>query len=182
MSSTNARTLDLLRLLEGIPALSVGAANAMIEACMICFESRGHKSGVKLKVYGSFVGTFTINWRYTITDDMRRYWQDEDEATEYAAYGIALLLIEELTGYTTLQRANKGFGFDFWLGYYDERLPISTQREARLEVSGIRRGNRRQILSRVKQKLAQTEVSDGQYPAYIAVVEFGTPMAQVVRK
>lgn len=149
---------------------------------MICFDSCGHKSGTELKVYGTFGGTFAITWGDTISDDMRRYWQDEDEATEYAAYGIALLLIEELTGYTALQRANKGFGFDFWLGYYDERLPISTQREARLEVSGIRRGNRRQILSRVRQKLAQTDVSNGQHPAYIIVIEFGNPMAQVVRK
>src|SRR5437870_4291388 len=106
MSSANARTLYLLHLLEGIPALSVGAGNSMIEACMICFESCGHKSGVELKVYGSFAGTYTITWRYTITDDMRHYWQDEDEATEYAAYGIALLLMEQLTSYTALQRAN----------------------------------------------------------------------------
>jgi hypothetical protein len=182
MTSANARSLDLLRLLEGIPALSVGARNSMMEACMICFESRGHKSGVELKVQGSFVGTFTINWRYTITDNMRHYWQDEGEATEYAAYGIALLLIEELTGYTALQRANKGFGFDFWLGYNDEKLLVSAKRQARLEVSGIRQGNRRQILSRVRQKLAQTDVSNGQHPAYVAVVEFGTPMAQVVTK
>jgi hypothetical protein len=49
-------------------------------------------------------------------------------------------------------------------------------------VSGIRQGDAAKIASRLKQKREQTAPSDGALPAYIVVVEFGTPRAQVVKK
>jgi hypothetical protein len=49
---------------------------------------------------------------------------------------------------------------------------------ARLEVSGIRNGNRGKINARVKQKTEQTRASDAQgLPAYIIVVEFSRPVS-----
>jgi hypothetical protein len=113
---------------------------------------------------------------------MRRYWADEQHTTEQAAYGIALLLIERLTGYTAVGRASKGTGFDFWLGEYNEDAETSVQHLARLEVSGIRKGNDRLIASRVAQKKKQVAVSNGTHPAYIVVVDFSRPIAWVVRK
>jgi len=185
MNPISNRTLDLRRLRGGIPALTAAVGSAMTEACMICFEEQSHKSGVELIVRGSFEEIFTVTWPGRVTDNMRRFWRDEDEATEYAAYGIALLLIEELTGYTAFERANKGLGFDFWLGY--DHYPVtrfdpSVQHRARLEVSGIRRGSKQQVATRVKQKKTQTDVSNGEYPAFIVVVEFGAPVAEVVKK
>jgi hypothetical protein len=54
---------------------------------------------------------------------------------------------------------------------------------ARLEVSGIRKGNRAQINARVKQKTEQTRASDVQgLPAYIIVVEFSRPISVISAK
>jgi hypothetical protein len=182
MRNIPPRSLDLYKLRGGIPALSVGAGIAMIEACLICFDELKHKSGIEIDVDGSFRGRYSITWSGSVTEDMRRYWKDKDEATEYAAYGLALLLIEELTGYTAIERSNKGTGFDFWLGYYEEADSPTTRYEARLEASGIRRGSNRQIAARIAQKKAQTDISNGIHPAYIAVVELSTPIARVVKK
>ena len=176
------RTLHLERLATDIPALPPSAGHIMAEACMVCFEKLGHRSGVELKIYGTFIGSFSVVWEGTVTDRMRRYWQDEEEATEYAAYSLALLLIKELTGYTAIERAHKGTGVDFWLGPADiETYALGTY-SARLEVSGIRQGNKRHITERVRQKRRQTDASNGEHPAYIAVIELSTPLAHVVVK
>ena len=100
-------------------------------------------------------------------------------ATEHGAYGIACLLILDLTGLTVIQRSRKGTGFDFWLGD-DEELPF--QNKARLEVSGIRQGDAARVAARVAQKKKQTGRSDGFLPAYVIVVDFGTPLARVIKK
>jgi hypothetical protein len=55
------------------------------------------------------------------------------------------------------------------------------QKKARLEISGILKGESSQIKSRVKQKKAQTQVSAGGYPGYAAVVEFSSPQAVIER-
>jgi hypothetical protein len=103
-------------------------------------------------------------------------------ATEYGAYGIAILLIEQLTGYTVIEQANIGSGIDYWLGHGVGDLNQPFRRAARLEVSGIRRGNIRRIEARVKQKSKQTELSADRLPAFIVVVEFGKPRAEVVQR
>jgi hypothetical protein len=76
-----------------------------------------------------------------------------------------------------IQRSRKGTGFDYWLG--DESyMPFESK--ARLEVSGIRNGDQKVVTARVRAKLMQTEVSDvTSLPAYIVVVEFGHPVAEV---
>jgi len=54
------------------------------------------------------------------------------------------------------------------------------ENKARLEVSGIRNGDQKVVTARVRAKLMQTEVSDEtRLPAYIVVVEFGHPVAEV---
>ncbi|ETW93058.1 MAG: hypothetical protein ETSY2_52085 [Candidatus Entotheonella gemina] len=107
-------------------------------------------------------------------------WADEQEATEYGACGIAILIILALTDYTVIRRSRKGTGIDYWLGYQDTDYPF--QDAARLEVSGIRRGNDRVVAARVSQKIRQTKPSDEALPAYIVVVEFSRPYARMVKK
>ncbi|BDA74130.1 hypothetical protein CAL7716_082960 [Calothrix sp. PCC 7716] len=91
--------------------------------------------------------------------------------------GIAFLVVRELTNLTVIERSAKGTGFDYWLGALepDEELPF--QNRVRLEVSGIRSGDSSRVKARVKQKKEQTKPSDGQYPAYVIVVEFSTPIS-----
>jgi hypothetical protein len=89
-----------------------------------------------------------------------------------------------MTGYTVVQRAVKGTGIDYWLGEEDV-LPF--QNMARLEISGILHGEASDVQQRVKEKINQTRRSDmtisgNPLPAFIVVVEFSQPLAQVVRR
>jgi len=86
---------------------------------------------------------------------------------------------DEGFSYEVIQRSRKGTGFDYWMGD-ESALPF--QNKARLEISGIRKGGESDIKTRVKQKLKQTNQSDGKLPAYVIVIEFGRPVAEVRRK
>ncbi|MDQ6695042.1 MAG: hypothetical protein M3014_11595 [Chloroflexota bacterium] len=101
--------------------------------------------------------------------------------SQFGACGVAALLMLELTDYTVIERAPQGSGVDYYLAYRDTELPF--ERAARLEVSGIGSGSIAEVRKRVNEKTKQTYPSDqGGLPAYIVVVEFGQPMAQVVTK
>ena len=90
------------------------------------------------------------------------------------------ILIVELTEYTVVRRSRKGTGFDYWLGHQNAVAPF--QDAARLEISGIHRGDLRDVRARVTRKKQQTALSDGKLPAYIVVVEFSRPLSYVVKK
>lgn len=112
---------------------------------------------------------------------MLRAWNDPDLATEWAACGIAFLLVLELLSLNVIRQSRKGTGFDYWLGepMSDQML---FQEKAQLEVSGIRSAESESIIqSRVAQKLRQVSQSSSLMPTYIAVVEFSRPMAFVER-
>lgn len=175
------RVLDLQRLAQGLPAITPAFGAAIAEAGAICLTDEAHSPGVELTVEGEFSTTFQLDWQ-PVTEQMRRCWNDEEYTTEQAAYGIAFLLIQALSDFTVIERSRKGTGFDYWLGSaQSSTLPF--QRMARLEVSGIRKGNRSQINVRVKQKTEQTRASDAErLPAYIIVVEFSQPIAVVSAK
>ena len=151
---------------------------AFAEAAGVCLESQGHVQGAELRVRGDVSRAYQVVWP-TITDQSRRSWEDIQEATEDGASGIAILLVELETPYSVIRRSRKGTGFDYWLG---DDSDVTFQRKARMEVSGIRQGDSRLVRARVREKLNQTKASDAQYgnlPAYVIVVEFGTPLAEV---
>ncbi|MBI1924196.1 hypothetical protein HYR99_08080 [Candidatus Poribacteria bacterium] len=180
MPPDNAHELVLTKLAQGLPAVTPAFGAALAEAGAICFEDQNHSNGVELKVEGTFTAKYNVYWQ-EVTDQMRRCWNDPEVTTEYAAYGIAFLLIRDLTEYTVISRRRKGGGFDYWLGKDEDELPF--QKKARLEVSGIRKGDLSRVKARVKQKLDQVSPSDRLgLPAYIVVVEFSQPLSQVVKK
>jgi hypothetical protein len=173
------RGLDLDDLAEGFAHIPRECGGTLAQAATVCLEGQGHVPGVVLRVEGSFLAVFPVHWPRSVTEAMRRYWNDPDVATEEGAYGLAILLIQALTGYTIVERARKGTGFDWWLGDDDNLF----QGKARLEVSGILRGGTRRINSRVAARSAQSERSAGSgLTGYVVVVEFGTPRAKVVRR
>ena len=150
----------------------------LAEAAGVCLESQGHAHGVEIQVRGYIVGDYSVEWP-TITEEHRRFRNDESEATEEGAAGVAILLVELKTPYSVIRRSRKGTGIDYWLGNASD---VTFQRKARMEVSGIRKGNSREVMARVRQKLDQTKRSDdvyGNLPVYVIVVEFGTPRAEV---
>ncbi len=92
------------------------------------------------------------------------------------------MLLDKLTDFTVIERSRRGTGFDYWLGIKDETQELPFQNKVRLEVSGIRRGDDTRIRARVKQKIEQTNPSDGALPTYIVVVEFSRPLSWIVHK
>lgn len=150
----------------------------MAESAAVCLEDCSHSSGVSIKVVGIADRTFSISWD-AVTDVQRRCYNDLDEATEEGAYGLAILLVKEITRKKAVLRSKKGPGFDYWIGDTDEDELIFSNM-ARLEVSGIRNGDDRSITARLRKKMIQIRPSNTSgFPAYIAVVEFAQPKARV---
>jgi hypothetical protein len=170
--------LSLNRLKQGYYGISrvLGAAHA--EACLVSLEHHKHQSGIILRVEGTFTNELQLTWSDTVTKQIERSWDDMINTVEWAACGIAFLLMEELTGFTVIRQARKGNGFDYWLGNENKDTRMF-QEKAYLEVSGIlKAGQKSTIKARLTQKLAQIDdVED--IPAYAIVVEFSQPLALI---
>lgn len=151
----------------------------LAQAAVVCLDHEGHASGVELIVESAEKRKFSLLWSESVSEAARRFWNDLGEATHQGAYAAAILLVRSLTGLTVLERSRKGTGFDWWLGNDDNLF----QKKARLEVSGILRGSRKRINSRVQARLRQTGRSDNLgLTAYVVVVEFGNPRAKVMQR
>jgi hypothetical protein len=119
---------------------------------------------------------FRLEWP-TVDDQQRRCYNDLQEATEWGACCVAILLVQELTGKVVVERSKKGLGFDYWVGQEDDDLLFVGK--ARLEVSGILSGTPSTLNSRLEQKRNQIKPSNDLAQAFIAVVDFGIPTAHV---
>ena len=168
--------LDLNHLGAGQPGLTSPLGAAMAEAGAVCLEEIPHIRGTQLVVSGRFQGAHALDWP-TVTDQVRRTWADLREATEKGAEGIAILLVKEETAYTTIERAAIGTRIDRWLGYQSDAPYF--QRKARLEVSGLLRGDDRDVKKRMRQKMDRLTLASSRLPAFVVVVEFSRPLAEV---
>lgn len=173
------RTLNLERLALGMPGISPRRGASFAEAASVCLEETDHHPGVTMQIDGDCKHYVQVVWNGAAGSTQNtRAWNDPEEATEDGAYGVAALLITELSEYTVVERSRKGTGFDYWLGRKDAPDPLF-QEKARLEVSGIRSGDQHAINARVRRKIDQTKVSNGLLPGVIVVVEFGSPRTRV---
>lgn len=138
---------------------------------------------VDARTENNYTIVFTVSWGL-VTQEMLRSWDLCLEGVEYGACGVALLLVHKLTDYIVVERAVRGTGIDYWLGPRELLAdPLPLQHAARLEASGILRGDTARITARLKEKLDQTAPTDATLlPAYAAVVEFGSPASWLVRK
>ncbi len=181
MGSITTGLLKLVELTKGLPSITPEYGSALAQASAVCFEDQNHPNGVELEVSGTYQAKYQVFWQ-PVTDQMLRCWNDAEFTTEQGAYGVAILLMIDLTEYTVIERSRKGSGFDYWLGNKDDnRLPF--QNVARLEVSGIRSGDESLVKARVSQKTKQVSPTDTtKLPAYVVVVEFNKPLSQVAKK
>lgn len=109
---------------------------------------------------------------------MERSTDDLQEATEHGAECISVLYAIEHTPFTIVRRSRKKTGIDYWLGRKDDPIVFS----ARLEISGIL-NDCGSLTSRKNKKLKQTNQSDDTgLPAFVSIVEFGTPAIEFVKK
>lgn len=179
-----ADTLDLDRLKAGMVGMTPAVGAFYAEAASVCLEQEDHHPGVQMQVDGDCHHRLRVKWTTSDDTDQRsRTWNDSPVATEHGAYGVAALLIDGLTEYTVVERSRKGTGFDYWLGKKNaDPDSLLFQEKARLEVSGIRKGDSR-LSSRTRQKTEQMKPSDGtRLPGVAVVVEFGLPRTRVRTK
>lgn len=170
------KKINLASLGNGMPGLTAACGSALAESAAVCLEDRAHQIGVNLRIAGMKAEVFQLEWP-SVDEQQRRCYKDLQEATERGAYGVAILVVKEVTGKVVIERSKKGLGFDYWLGEDDDDLLFSGK--ARLEVSGMLSGSTGQIATRVKQKKDQIKPSDHLAPGYVAIVEFGEPTAHV---
>jgi hypothetical protein len=185
MNDNIVEDLALESLVSGIPTLTKNKASMLKEACIWCLATCKHINGVQITCEVCDDSSYyNIKWNDDIDLNgiLRAY--NLDDAVEYGAEAIALLLIREETSFTAIQRAVRPSGIDYWLGYKNEKPNfLFSMADARLEISGIlkERGSNT-IKNRIKLKLKQTEASDHIFPVFISVIEFGHPKAETVRK
>ncbi|MDX2286097.1 MAG: hypothetical protein NW241_18155 [Bacteroidia bacterium] len=165
------QALEPQRLSGGLPGLSPAFGALLAEACAVCLERAGHQPGCQLRVIGGWQRVLPVHWEGPQPPEAWQAWGDPDEATEFGATGLAISLLLMLTDYTVIRRSVKGTGFDYWLGKQGEGPPF--QDAARLEISGIARGDAGKAQYRFQTKVEQTRKSAGTgLPAIVIVVEF----------
>ena len=161
------------------PGLSAKMGAVLSEAAMVSFERQNHVSGVNLTVSGEKNECFEIIWSGKMDTQISNSWLDQEEATEFGAVGMSVLLAIFNTGFTVIERAIKYSGIDYWLGYSDG---LMFEKSARLEISGIFKGSRAMVNKRVMTKQRQVAQShSSNLPVYVSVIEFGEPFAKFER-
>lgn len=172
--------LQLKELKSGAPGITPAFGEGLAEAASVCLEDRHHSSPTPMRISGELSGSAILEWEPP-SSQIRRCWNDDEEATEHGAYGIATLLLPRVFDLEVVERSKKGTGFDYWLGSPTDTESLF-QNRARLEVSGIRSGVESTVASRVRKKLRQTTQSDANLPAFVVVVEFGEPQSRIAKR
>jgi hypothetical protein len=174
-------TFSFDALMKGELGLTASGGTYFAEAASYCLHVHKHSNPVQLHLSGDLSAKGTLVWG-SISEAHRRTHGDLQEAVEFGACAIAIIVAVQVSGLSGVERSVKGTGIDFWLVKNSDERGIF-QRAARLEASGILRGSETAIRARVKQKLAQTNPTDkAGLPAYVAVVEFGSPEARFLEK
>lgn len=170
--------IDLQNMNGGMPGLSAKKGASMAEAASVCLDENSHVPIKKYLVEGDYTEQFDLDWQKP-DEQIKNTWNDLQEATEEGACCLAILVLKELTGDLVLKRSAKGTGVDYYVGNRKDAL---FQNTARLEVSGILKGDDLIIQKRIKQKMKQTQrtASTG-LPAIIAVTDFSQPKTEIVK-
>jgi hypothetical protein len=168
-------TINLDTIKNEIPGLTESISSHLYEACVVCLTRQNHISKeTQLKVIGDNTKEFTIEWKDIFNEQIDRAWKDQFYTTEHGAICLVIIYTIENSEYTIIERSARKNGFDYWLGEKDD---ILFQQKARLEISGIFKGDESALNKRYKTKLTQTDSSDNlKIPAIIGVVEFSKPI------
>ena len=88
--------LDLNELRSGnIPAVTPAIGNLLAEAATVCLQSQGHVQNVRLIISG--ITSSELPMKLIQTDNRSiEAWSDLQEATEFGAVGIAILLAKNV--------------------------------------------------------------------------------------
>lgn len=193
MSDLNV--IDIERLRTGVGCLDVDHCIATCGAAQVALTEAGHPISVSCEVTDQGIPHFMVELRRAEMDPLSkmRSWRQRQRLGEWAAEGIAFLMIESFTPFTVVDqsevdtRAGQGTGIDYYLGAKED-LDCEDEDDfpehlARLEVSGILGPSSSSFSARVTNKIERSKQSDGDgTPAYIIVVDFGPPVANFTKR
>jgi hypothetical protein len=168
-------SLELWELGNPMPGMTASHGASLGEAAAVCLASQQHETGVSLRLEPSPLTSATLHWRTLPPDAVRCH--TGDRATEDGACGVAILLVQALTGQVVLFRSERKEGCDYWLGPPDFPRETGLKGMSRIEVSGIRRGDASNFRTRHASKRKQVSILDHPSDKYVSIVEFSTPMA-----
>jgi len=167
--------LRLQTLGNGVTALLKEYEACFGSAASYCLEGQGHRAPTEIVVSGLYTRQFPLHWQ-SPTEQENRTWENDQQATEFGACGVALVLMRAVAGLKAFRVARKPSGFDFWMAPKDSGSPF--QKSARLEITGIRCGAKEKK-SRLREKSDRLKRYSSVLPALIVVIEFGEPGALV---
>ncbi len=95
-------------------------------------------------------------------------WANRDDTTRDGAYSVSLATVEAELGFVAIRRAETRTGADYYVGSPGTDL----EGAHRLETSGVRFGDLRDVNSRLREKIEQTKRGSSDRPALACVVGF----------
>lgn len=163
--------LQLSNLDKRHPGISHGIATSYQEAAEVCL-GRHHKPPKSFSLTHDAVGlTADATWAPP-SKALCAAWNNTIDATEAAAYCIALAAVEVTSGLFAIHRAETGSGADYYLAPQGV-APEDLEKAVRLEVSGIDKAvTPGLIAARLKQKLQQVKKGKSNTPGIASVVAF----------
>lgn len=173
--------LDSLKI--GLPGISPAAGTFLAEAAAYSLHVQGHRSGIILEVEGDFNDQFIIEWTDKIDNQVLNTWKDHNEAVEYAATAIAILLLLKFTNFVIAERSfQHGIG-DYILTTKEQNAYIGNEKQISgfLEVSGIWQESKGNTLNiRLRKKKEKFKKRFGK-SAFIIIAEFSLPKAKMIQ-
>jgi hypothetical protein len=163
-------TIELSNLDKRHPGVSQGIAISYCEAARICL-ARHHKPPKTFNLtHNSAKMTADTDWTPP-SQLLKAAWNNTIDATEAAAYGVALAAVEITGGLYAIYRAETRSGADYYLA------PEGVEAEdleslIRLEVSGMDKATPQTIATRLKQKLDQLKDGKSNTPGIASIVAF----------
>ena len=175
------RKLNLDILKNGLHGVTQAFGTFLVEAAMYCLEENGHQGKAYLKITGDFEDYVLLEWSDTLTEEVKSSWVDKNEATEYGATAIAMLIILSFTQFDIFRRTRGGT--DYVLAKSESSTLNKKPDICYLEISGIWKENKTNSLNmRLNLKKKQVGKTVINAPAFIVVTEFGNPKTKISKQ
>jgi hypothetical protein len=152
------------------PALISPIAEYYCQAASVCLN-RHHIPPTHFDVDDSSrLVAAEVEWEQP-DERVQRAWANETDTTEAGAYACVLAAVELMTGMVAVRRAETATGADYYIG-----PPGAGEEDLedcfRLEVSGLDRGSKADVFSRLNRKVEQAQRGRSNLPAIAGVIGF----------
>ena len=169
-----ARSTKLKIVIYGLarrhPGLTVHVAGSFTEAASVCL-SRHHDSPVTMNI-ACDTKQVDRSIDFQMPDSRAlKSWNNDIDATEAGAYGVAIATVEVEEKLVAVSRAETLTGADWYIAPRGKQLE-DLEDCFRLEVSGLDTGTKSDIETRLRQKIDQTQRGKSNLPAIASVVGF----------